>query len=246
MIELRAGFRIVEELASVKLLSPAAKTLYVVTMLDQPESIHALATKAQLDPKTVAKHCRELEREGWMRLEDGAGKQRPIAAIPVQVEAMLAAEVSKEIDVSHFKGEETTKAFVDWIVAPRVRLVYDCRPAFLTNPETKRPLEYDILAPDHQWAVEHQGDQHFGVTELYSDRDQLRERQKRDVIKVGLSKQHGIRLFTVTKHDLCFEKMLQMVPVDVPKRDFDPKGPFAEMLERAGRECTRKPYWDRE
>lgn len=246
LMNLRVSFRIVNELTSVSLLSPGAKFLYVVTMLDRPASLHALATKAQLDPKTTAKHCRELERQGWMRLVEDAGRQKPVATLPAAVEALVASEVSQEIDTSHFKGEETTKAFVDWIVSPRVRLMFDSRPGFLKNPETGQNLEYDILAPDHHWAIEHQGDQHFGVTDLYPDRNQFRERQKRDVMKVGLSDKCGIRLSLVTKMDLSFEKLLPMVPPDVPRRDFDPKGPFAQMLERAGRECAGKPYWDRE
>lgn len=227
-------------------LSPSAKGIYVVTMMHQPISIHALAAKAQLDRKTVAKHCKELERQGWMRLLDEAGKQRPAAVLPVAIEAMLAMEVSKLIDMAHFKGEETTKVFADWIVAPRIRLVYDSRPPFLTNPETGQNLEYDIFAPDLLWALEYQGDQHFGVTDLYPDKKQLQERQKRDLIKVGLCKQHNVRLSAVTKHDLSLERMLTVVPPDIPRREFDPNGPFVQMLEKVGRECARRQDWDRE
>ena len=244
--KLRVSMRLIEELSNVSPLSPSAKMIYIATMMHQPASICALATKSQLDRKTVARHCRELEHLGWLRFLEEVGKHRPVAVLPPAIEAMLAMEVSRLLDMAHFKGEETTKVFEDWIVAPRVRLIYDSRPPFLTNPETGKNLEYDIFAPDWRWATEYQGDQHFSVTDLYPDKKQFQDRQKRDLLKVGLCKRNNIRLSIVTKNELSLERFLSLIPPDIPRRDFDPKGPFVQMLEKAGKEVAGRQDWDRE
>ena len=244
-MQLRIAVRIIEALTEVKSLSAVAKTIYIAAMMQQPQSIHMLADHLRLDRKTLTRHCAELEISGWMRFADEAGRRRPVPTLPVEIEAMLAVETGNLLDMSHFKGEEATMCFADWIIAPRIRLVRDARPSFMLNPETRQPLELDIYAPQVKWGLEHNGDQHYGVTDLYPDKDQLRERQKRDVLKVGLCKQNDVRLYIVTKNDLSLERMLLFFPPDIPRRDFDPKGPYVQMLERVGRECARGRYWDR-
>lgn len=170
----------------------------------------------------------------------------PVAVLPRDAEAKIAAEVRDRIEVSHFKGEETTRAFVDWIVAPTVRLVFCARPSFLRNPDTKQSLEYDIYAPEWLWALEHQGDQHFGPTKLYPGDKEFVDRFKRDLLKADLSKQHNIRLSTITKQDLTLERMIDVIPCDIPKRTFDQRGPFVQMLEQLGKSVAGRLEWDRE
>lgn len=215
-------------------------------MMKQPQSLKALGLEVQLDPKTVARHCKELSRSDWIRLLEEEGRRRPAAVVSPRIEAILATEAGKMVEMAHFKGEETAKIFFDWITAPSVRFHYDCRPGFLTNPETSQNLEYDIYAEEYKWAIEYHGDQHFWLTKLYSDKGQLRERQKRDLLKAGQSNIHGIRLSVVTKHDLSLKKLLPMVPHDVPRRDFDPGGPLIRLLEKIGKECAGRQDWDRE
>ncbi len=219
--------------------------IYIVAALEHPQSIRALTAALGLGRNTVAKYCKELERLGWMRITGEGDRRCPTAIIPNPVEAMLATESLQLIDTAHFKGEETMKQFLEWITAPHVRFIYNCRPDFLTSPETGQPLEYDVFAEKYLWAIEYFGDQHFGLTTLYSDTKELRERQKRDLVKVGLSQKNNIRLSVVTKNDLSLEKLLPMVPSDVPKRIFDPKGPFVQALERVGKACATGQQWDR-
>lgn len=181
-----------------------------------------------------------------MRLT-GQGKMfRPAAVVPREVEAKLASEVKAQILLSPFKGEETTKAFVDWIVSPTVRLIFNARPPFLQNTETGQNMEYDIYAEELLWALEYQGDHHFAPTSQYPGDKQFIERVKRDALKAQLSKQNKVRLSTITKQDLTLERILDAIPDDVPRREFDPNGPFIQMLERLGREISGRREWDRE
>lgn len=237
--------RAIEELSRVRRLLPVAKTIYTVAMLENPKSIRDLAMAVNLDRKTTAKHCKELEHLGWLKLISEGDRRRPAAVMPTQVEAMLAAESLKLIDMAPYKGEETTKRFFEWIAAPRVRFLYNCRPDFLTSPETNQPLEYDIFVKAYLWAIEYLGEQHFGLTSLYRDPKELQERQKRDLLKVGLSEKNNVRLSIVTKKDLNLESLLSMVPPDVPRRTFDPKGPFIKMLGEVGKTCATGQHWDR-
>lgn len=181
-----------------------------------------------------------------MKLIIEGRRLRPIAVLPPELEARLASEVAKAINVSHFKGERTTIAFVDWIVAPDVRLLFGPRPSSLQNPDTGQNMEYDIFAPDWSWATEYQGDQHFGPTQQYPGEKQFIERFRRDLMKANLSKQNHVRLSLVTKHDLTLDRILETLPSDVPRRAFDTGGPFVQMLEKAGREIAGRQDWDRE
>lgn len=227
-------------------LAPAAKTIYIATMMNQLPSIQALAARTGMDPEPVIKHCKALERLGWLQLIPEGKKLRPAAIVPREVETAVASEVRDLIGISHFKGEETTKAFIDWTVAPTVRLIYGARPSFLLNPETGQNLEYDIFSPKWLWATEYQGDQHFGPTKQYPGEKEFIDRFRRDLLKAQLSKQNKVRLSTVTKHDLTLENILAVIPDDVPRRAFDANGPFVQMLERLGKEIAGRRDRDRD
>jgi len=244
-IDLRVSQRIIHELMNTGGLSATAKATYVATMVHRPSSIQTLAKKVGVDWKTAFRHCKKLEEAGWLKLDAANMARNPAAILPPGVEAMLAIETNTLLDMAHFKGEETTKAFEDWVIAPTVRLIYDSRPPFLVNPETEKRLEFDIFAPDYAWATEYMGDQHFSTTELYPDKNQLRERQKRDLMKVGLCNNNNIRLSVICKRDLTLGKILAAIPPDIPRRCFDPKGPFVQMLEKVGREVAGKLDYDR-
>lgn len=181
-----------------------------------------------------------------MKLSKDGRCLRPHPSVPQEVEARLAAIAKNIIQMSQYKSEATTRAFVDWIVAPNVTLVFGARPAFLYNKATKQQLEYDIYAEALRWALEHHGEQHFEPTPLYPDEKEFIERVKRDRLKLELSKQNNIRLSVVTKKDLTLERMLAAIPEDIPKRVLDPEGPFVRMLEKLGQELLGKHDWDRE
>lgn len=238
--------RIIEELASTSGVTPAAKTLYVVAMTSEPPSIRSLAAKSGLSRGVVAKHCRELNSLGWMQFADKGKFRQPIAVIPQDVEAKAASETRDFIGLSPFQGEATFKAFVLWMVSPTVKVFFNTRPPFLLNKATGQNLECDIEIPAYAWVGEYLGDQHFGPTKAYKGDTEFQERVHRDRLKVELCRQHSVRFSSVTKHDLTLKRMLAAIPEDIPRRVFDPKGPFIEMLEQLGQKIAKGRDWDRD
>ncbi|HHY45017.1 MAG TPA: MarR family transcriptional regulator [Firmicutes bacterium] len=237
---------IVEELANSREIDAIAKAVYITASMCPTPSIKMLSAKLGLDAQAVSRRCKTLEGLGWMKLSKDGRCLRPHPSVPQEVEARLAAIAKNIIQMSQYKSEATTRAFVDWIVAPNVTLVFGARPAFLYNKATKQQLEYDIYAEALRWALEHHGEQHFEPTPLYPDEKEFIERVKRDRLKLELSKQNNIRLSVVTKKDLTLERMLAAIPEDIPKRVLDPEGPFVRMLEKLGQELLGKHDWDRE
>ncbi len=227
-------------------MEPTAKAIYLATMMHQPPSIQALATKLGMDRRPVADQCKELVRLGWMQVGVEGAKRPPAAVLPREVEVRLAAETHKLIKLAPYGGEEDTWRFIDWIVAPGVRLVRNARPSFLDNPKTGHKLEYDVFAPDYAWGNEYHGDQHFSPTTQFPGEKEFIERFKRDLLKIHLSKKNNVRLSVITKNDLSLDRVLAAIPADVPRRPFDPKGPYVQMLEKIGREIAGTQDWDRE
>ena len=107
-------------------------------------------------------------------------------------------------------------------------------------------MEYDIYVPEFYWAIEYHGDQHFGPTQRYQGDRAFVERYKRDLRKAQLSKDNNIRLSVVHNRVLTLGGILEVIPDDVPRRVFDPKGPVILTLEELGREVARNQDWDRE
>lgn len=238
--------RIIEELTNAKEIDAIGKAVYVTAAMSLAPSIKTLSTKLDVDTRAIARQCRALEGLRWMKLTKDGRCLRPSAVVPPEVEARLAEEARSIILLSPYKGEATTRAFVDWIIAPSVTLVFGARPAFLYNKATKQQLEYDIYAIRLRWALEHHGEQHFEPTRLYPGEKEFIERFKRDRLKLELSKQNNVRLSIATKEDLTLERMLALIPEDIPRRALDPEGPFVQMLEELGKELRGKQDWDRE
>lgn len=234
-MSLRVALRTLAHLTKAKQLSAIDKAIYTVAMLQQPSCVAELALAVGLHKATMDPHLKNLERLGWLRIVPVGRCHRPEAVVPADVEQTLANETRRLMRVAPFLGEETSKRFVDWIVAPFVHLVYNSRPSFLENKDTGQKMEYDVHAPDYAWALEHQGDQHFGPTSKYPNDKAFVDQYRRDIRKAYLSKQNGVRLSTVTYLDLTLEGMQAAIPRDIPRRPFDPKGPYIVMLEELGR-----------
>ena len=216
--------RILDELANTPGLSPAAKAVYLVAMMVQPRSVRDLATRLSVSPNPLKWHCRELELRGWLRLTGEGRRVRPEAVLPREVEAALASEVRRLISLSPFKGEAATKVFVEWVVAPTVRLVFHARPDSLCNDKTGENLEYDIFAPDYDWATEYHGDQHFGPTTKYPGEKAFIERHQRDLLKLSLSRRNNVRLSIVTCQDLRLEGVCGLSPRTYLGEPLTPRG----------------------
>jgi len=164
----------------------------------------------------------------------------------MEVEERLAILAREKINMAQYKGERTLGAFFDWILAPSVNLLFNARPEFLTKADTKQRLELDFLAPEYAWGSEYQGAQHQTPTQLYPDVEAFKLRKHRDRLKALLCEKHNIRLTEIDNHSLSLAKVLKAIPPDIPRRAYDPDGPFVQMLEQAGREASGVTEWDRE
>ena len=215
-------------------------------MMEQPRTLKSLAARLGMDRTPVVRHCIELERLGWIQIVGSKNARQPVAIVPKEVGAKIAAETRELIGLKPYQGEAVSQSFVIWIIAPMVRIFLNVRPSALCNKATGQNLELDIWVPDHNWAEEYQGDQHFGPTDQYKGTQDFIDRFRRDRLKAELCKQHGIRLSHVTKRDLTLGKMLEAIPEDVPRRSFDPDGPYIKMLEQLGRKVAEGREWDRE
>lgn len=235
---LRIAIRILQEITKVEGLSPTDKVVYYTVMLQQPRSIDALADTMRMHRRTIVDRCSDLERLGWMQFTKDGFRQRPCAVVPLDVETILATETREEMRLAPFLGEETSKRYVDWFAAPSVRLVFNVRPAFLGNRKKEKDLELDIFAPDYAWGLEHQGYQHFGPSSEYYSAEEFVEQHKRDLRKAYLCKKNNVRLSAVSVLDLTFQGMQAAIPLDIPRRTFDPKGPYVQMLESVGRQLA--------
>jgi len=241
----RVFSRIVDELVTAKSVPLEAKMLYICAMTRQPPSIEALGRIAGIGSAAASRYCRQLVGESWMRLSKHGRVTRPEPILPTQVEEVLAAEAKEIIYTSPYWGEETSWAFVDWIVSPTVRLIHHARPGFLKNSDTNQNLELDIHAPEYAWGLEYYGDQHYGPTSLYPNKDEFIELNKRDLLKASLCKKSKVTLSVVNYLSLSMGGIMEAIPPRVPRRPFDPDGPYIQTLEKIGKGIASKPGWDR-
>lgn len=97
------------------------------------------------------------------------------------------------------KGEQTCKEFLEsYFQKPFTKI----RPAFLTNPVTKQPLEIDLFNEELRLGVEYNGRQHYEYNTYMhqNSRDRFQNQQYRDILKSQMCEQNGITLITVPYH----------------------------------------------
>ena len=63
----------------------------------------------------------------------------------------------------------------------------------------KHILKYDFYLPDYNVAIEYQGRQHFVECSIFCKHDTFKKLQERDMVKVRLSAEHGVRLLHFTE-----------------------------------------------
>lgn len=86
----------------------------------------------------------------------------------------------------------------------------------LVHPETGGRLQFDLYLPDYHAALEFQGPQHDGPTERYADPDAYRAQRYRDLLKLALSTELGIRLIHIKPEDLSFKRLRELLAPWVP------------------------------
>ncbi len=238
---------IILSLSADRTLTPAQRAIYITVMGRQPKSLSELAKILNVEYKTLKNHCFDLAAKGWLTLSKKGKCIIPRDTLPTAEEAKVAEFVRRTIEAMPYKGEAVAKAIVVWLVAANVPILFNVRPALLKNASTKQALEYDIFIPEWNWAGEYQGDQHYGTTDLFPSADEFVLRFQRDREKAILSRKHEIQLAVISKDELTPTRIDAKIPKEIPRRNYDPKGPVSKLLVQTGRSiASSKNYWDRD
>lgn len=215
-------------------LSPTAKLIYFYAHLFRPTSMESLAEQSKLDRNTVSKACIELQKNGWLKTVSHGQRKVPVPVVPHSVQQIQAKFLETAFALAPQKGEFLTKGMLD-ILVPSRDYVDNARPDFLANPLTGESLEYDRYYLEGV-AFEFNGSQHYGPTQKYPNKEEFKSIRARDLVKKGLSEEHGIILVTVSFRDLTLTRMQEKIPPRLPSCQVDTDGPYVRTLERLSRE----------
>jgi len=224
-----------ELLLNDRSIPPLAKLLYVVTEVYRPESVTTLANMTGLSRSLTSKLCGHLAKQGWLYKASSGCRVVPIPAIPFVVQEQMVQELLAAFSASRFKGELLLRKWLDYLIISEDHMD-NARPSFLRNPLTGEPLELDRHYPKLRLGFEHHGPQHFGVTKQHPSVDEFNGLRSRDLMKIGLCREHGITLVVVAADDLRLDTLLKAIPSSVPTRQVDPNGPYVKALEKLSAE----------
>ena len=211
-------------------IDPVAKFLYVVIEVYRPESVVALSRITGIENSRVSKLCRQLAAKGWVLKVRAAGRVTPVPSIPHPVQEKMARDLIAAFEASPLKGEFLLRKWLDCIIASD-NYLDNARLAFMRNPLTDQPLELDRAYPELHLGFEHHGPQHFGVTKQHPKVKDFHELHARDLMKMGLCREHGITLVIVTAKDLHLDRLLELIPDHAPRHAIDRDGPVVRTLE---------------
>ena len=211
-------------------IDPLAKFLYVVVEVYRPESVAVLSRITGITDSRVSKLCIQLAMKGWVLKVRSRGRVTPIPAIPYAVQEQMVRDLIVAFNASPLKGEFLLRKWLDYLIASDDYLD-NARPAFLKSPLTQQPLELDRHYPELRLGFEHHGPQHFGVTKQHPKVEDFNELRCRDLMKMGLCREHAVTLVIVTPADLSFDRLLKLIPDFAPRRSVDPSGPYVKALE---------------
>ena len=191
------------------------KTIYLLIVEYHPRSVYELAKQAQVSRNLASRVCKDLARLGWIALVEYGNSLRPIPLIPQMFQEEMVRILVAGYRVAGNKGEFLMKRCLDmWVQSDEYE--ENARPEFLRNPKTKELMEYDRFYFQGV-AFEFNGNQHYGVTELFSDERAIEDLQTRDLMKESLSRRNGIELVTITALDLEPASFGTLIPDNLPK-----------------------------
>jgi DNA-binding Lrp family transcriptional regulator len=214
------------DLLAARRISPQSKLFYGCLQLtpgfDRSPATFRFAELSALTGcslPTVRNCIRQLEAAGWLRTTQET-ERRPVAfslhnPIIDHAEAEVAA-VRRRLRGA-WRGEALMREYLSVLV--------DCQefhdnaaPDFLINPQTDALLQLDRFYPSHSVAFEFNGKQHYEKTERFSAESALQQRV-RDLMKIGLCANSGIKVVTVHAEDLGLEGMQHKVGSLLPLRE---------------------------
>jgi hypothetical protein len=220
---------VIDALLADRSLSFTQRSLYLFSLACTAQSGSELADKVGLSPSSVFRHCRRLREREWMELLGSVRRFCPVALIPRACQKKMVDALEEAYRLAPGKGEFLLKRNLDlWVRSEE--FVDNARPAFLVNPRTKKPLEYDRWYYRIGVAVEFNGPQHATTTAAHPSEEELIEVKTRDLIKKALSTEANVMLITVRAEDLehtAFEKLL---PDSLPRNRVDKNGPYCRAL----------------
>lgn len=102
------------------------------------------------------------------------------------------------------------------VLSPGTLLLENAEVPGLKNLRTGYPLQYDLFLPAYGVALEFQGPQHEGPTELFPSEEAFTDQRTRDVVKLGLSAEKGITLIRVWTHQLSIPQLRELLDGKIP------------------------------
>jgi hypothetical protein len=209
-------------------LSPVDWYVFSAIWETCPDTLDKLGKVTGLARQTAAIACRRLNARGWCELRGKGRAVHPVPVIGHDCQAEMVRNLVSAYDVVANRGEFLMRSYLDLRVCDD-RYIDHARPAFLTNPLTQEPLEYDRYYHCGV-AFEFNGPQHYRETSRFADTDALRAVQARDLIKKGLSHDSRITLVTVTGEQLRLDVMEMLLPESLPRRPLDTAGSYYQCL----------------
>lgn len=88
-----------------------------------------------------------------------------------------------------------------------LQTIYQYRPFFLKTD--KGQLSYDIFINGLNVAIEYQGKQHFTAVDFFGGEEAFKDNQRRDAIKLQLSKENGIKLIYIDYKETISEELIK-------------------------------------
>jgi hypothetical protein len=221
---------LLQEFLAKRDISPVSKIVWVAAAKCCPAGITGLSLRSGIAKSTALETCRDLETLRWMRLVKAGRKIQPVALIPHEYQVRMAEELERASKWVATKGEFFTKRHLDmWVNSDEY--IDNARPEFLVNPRTGERLEYDRY---YTWglAIDFNETQHFITTQNYPSEAALKELKARDLMKIGLSENAGVRLVVITAEDLLPDAFVKKLPEGLPLNTVDRSGPYFRALVR--------------
>jgi len=199
---------------------------------------------------TLSKYIRILRDRGWLE-----GSQRRVNRfVEFDLQAQNPQEIRRKAEIAQLEqGLELARrtegySQAQYIVARMLMLslaegsvVENAEVTGLDNPLTGGRMHWDAYVPEYKVAIEFHGPQHDRPTERYSDPEAYRSQRVRDLLKLGLATELGVRVVVLRVEDLSFERLWAKLDGLVPlKKDLDDQWHLKEYLERVAARYRRK------
>lgn len=228
------------DLITDRRLPAMARVIYCVLLglnkqrrTDILSSYVAIAKVVRLQARTVRRAVLQLVDAGWLAISQRSQRAPIYFSFPDPKAARQAAELRRaeqRLEKSKYQGETLALLWCDSLV-DSTNYKDDYFPSAFTNPETNELLQADRYYFDHKVAIEFNGPQHDGPTELFPE-PVARAQIARDRTKQQICARQGIALITVRPEDLTLRRMQRILGRFLPLREAAPNEPVISLLER--------------